>query len=91
MRTCFLCGCNGNAYGRRIERHHLFGGANRKLSEQYGLTVDLCHACHNEPPLGAHFNAETMLYLHRYGQKKFMDETGKSAEEFAALFGKNYL
>lgn len=91
VRTCFLCGCNGRGYGRQIERHHIFGGANRALSEKYGLVVDLCHQCHNEPPLGAHHNAETMDYLHRYGQKKAMKEQGWTVEQFAAVFGKNYL
>lgn len=91
MRTCFLCGCNGRGHGRQIERHHIFDGANRALSEKYGLVVDLCHECHNEPPLGAHHNAETMDYLHQYGQRKAMKEQGWTAEQFAAVFGKNYL
>lgn len=90
-RKCFLCGCNGSVYGHRLERHHIFEGANRQLSEKYGLVVDLCHTCHNEPPLGAHYNAETMDYLHRYGQRKAMKEQRWSKAEFAAIFGKNYL
>ena len=40
LRECFLCGRNGR--GDRLERHHIFGAANRKLSEKYGLTVWLC-------------------------------------------------
>jgi hypothetical protein len=91
VRTCFLCGCNGSVYGHRIERHHIFGAANRKLSEKYGLVVDLCHACHNEPPYGAHHNAEAMLYLHQYGQKKAMQENNWTIEQFVEVFGKNYL
>lgn len=32
-------------YGKRgyLERHHIFGAANKKLSEKYGLTVHLCY------------------------------------------------
>jgi hypothetical protein len=70
---------------------HIFGGANRKLSEQYGLTVTLCHACHNEPPDGAHYNADIMLYLHQWGQRKAMKEQHWTAEQFREVFGKNYL
>ena len=50
-----------------MEKHHIFGAANRKKSEKYGLTVDLCHWCHNEPPDGAHFSAATAQALHEYG------------------------
>lgn len=32
-----------------------------------------------------------MLYLHRYGQKRAMEENGWTAEEFRLKFGKNYL
>lgn len=49
---CYLCGKAAN-----LECHHVFGGANRKASDRYGLTVRLCHKCHNEPPRGVHHNA----------------------------------
>lgn len=50
--TCYyLCGKPTN-----LECHRIFGGSNRKASDRYGLTVWLCHACHNEPPHGAQFN-----------------------------------
>lgn len=83
---CLLCG----RYGF-IERHHLFGGANRKKSTKYGLIVDLCHDCHNEPPNGAHHNKGTMQYLHEYGQKKAMQENGWTVQDFIHEFGRNYL
>lgn len=38
---CFICGKTGYT-----ERHHIYGSANRKYSEQYGLTVYLCPECH---------------------------------------------
>lgn len=89
-RKCFLCGRTETSYNR-LEVHHIFGGANRPLSEKYGLTVTLCHACHNEPPDGAHYNAEVMDYLHRYGQEKAMQGQGWTEDEFREIFGKNYL
>lgn len=93
-KTCFMCG--------RIcytERHHIFGGtANRRLSEEDGLVVDLCHDCHNSPPDGVHFNKERMKYLHQYGQMTFearKRQEGASDEEaremFMKRYGKNYL
>lgn len=38
---CFICQKRGYT-----ERHHIYGNANRKYSEQYGLTVYLCPECH---------------------------------------------
>ena len=74
-----------------LERHHIFGGPSRTLSERYGLVVDLCHWCHNEPPHGAHFDKDTSLYLHQWGQRKAMVEQGWSTYDFIREFGKNYL
>ena len=85
-RYCVLC---GSSY--RIEKHHIFGGALRKKSEKYGLTVDLCHYCHNEPPNGVHFNKDKMLELKQYGQRKVMEEQGWTTEKFIEEFRKNYL
>lgn len=90
MRECFLCGANGN--GDPLERHHIFGGANRKLSEKYGLTVYLCgNKCHRNGDYAAHRNADTAKVLHQYGQAKAMREQGWTAEQFRDVFGKNYL
>ena len=86
MRRCYLCG-----KVRHLERHHVFGGANRSLSEHYGLVVDLCHYCHNEPPDGVHFNPDRMQLLHELGEQKYLDETGDTVEGFIAKFGTNYL
>ena len=85
-RYCVLCGSS-----RRIEKHHIFGGALRKKSEKYGLTVYLCHFCHNEPPNGVHFNKDKMLQLKQYGQRKVMAEQGWTTEKFIEEFRKNYL
>ena len=82
--NCELCGrwCS-------LERHHVYGAANRKRSEYYGYVVNLCHDCHNEPPNGVHHNAKNMLRLHQIYQAEF--EKSRSREEFMQEFGKNYL
>lgn len=85
MDKCFLC------TRPATETHHIFGGALRKKSERYDLTVRLCHNCHNEPPYGAHHNKQTMLYLHQYGQRKAMEENGWTVEDFRREFYKNYI
>lgn len=82
--NCFLCGRYGD-----IEWHHIFGGANRQNSTKYGLVVPLCHACHNEPPYGVHFNSEAMDDLRARGQRVF--ETIAWHDEFMRIFGRNYL
>lgn len=84
--VCFLCGGWG-----ACEWHHIFGGANRKLSEKYGLKVRLHHHCHNEPPQGVHFNKEVMNELRRLGQQKAMECYGWDVDKFRSIFGKSYL
>lgn len=49
MNTCLLTGYGG----RDIERHHIFGGANRDKSEFYGYVVPLAPWVH---PNGARFD-----------------------------------
>jgi hypothetical protein len=82
-RECFIC---GSPY---VEEHHIFGGAYRKKSEQYGLKVFLCHCDHNEPPNGVHHNKSTMQYFHELGQKAF--EKHYPDKDFRKEFGRNYL
>lgn len=83
-KRCYICGTCQN-----LERHHIFMGPDRKLSEKYGLTVYLCHMHHNEPPDGAHFNENTKRWLQRVGQMAFEQEYGH--EKFMELFTRNYL
>ena len=68
---CFLCHqyCD-------TEKHHIFGGALRKKSEKYKLTVQLCPYCHRDNKEGVHNNREKMQALHEYGQRKAMEEHG---------------
>lgn len=83
LEHCYICDAPF------VEIHHIFGGANRKNSERYGLIVPLCHRHHNEPRTGVHFNRHLMQTLHEIGQKRF--ETVASREEFIKVFGRNYL
>lgn len=82
---CFICG----SYDW-IEKHHVFGGnPNRRISEENGLWVYLCHWCHNEPPNGVHHNRAVDLWLKKLTQQTY--ERHHTRDEFIALIGKNYL
>ena len=84
--VCFLC--------RRItqtEEHHIFGGGNRTKADREGLTVYLCHNCHNEAPNGVHFNRERNEHLKRIGEKAWCEYYGKTIEDFIKEYGRNYL
>lgn len=86
-KRCYICGST-----IWLECHHVFGGnPNRKLSEQYGLKVWLCHDHHNEPPNGVHFNAELRQRLQAKAQRKAMEHYGWTEDQFRAVFGKNYI
>ena len=75
-----------------MELHHVyFGFGLRELSDQYGLTVWLCHYCHNEPPNGVHQNKEIRRALQARVQRIAMKHYGWSEKDFIGLFRKNYL
>lgn len=84
---CWLCGRNGTA--DHLDRHHVFGGANRKKSERYGLVVYLCHNdCHIFGEQAAHRSRETAERLYRWGQAKAMRENGWTSPARSRLTGK---
>lgn len=90
--TCFLCALLNNDYSCKtnLEEHHIFGGANRKLSEEYGLKVYLCQEHHREGPEAVHKNAKTRDTIQQIGQQAF-ENAGHRREEFMKIFGRNWL
>jgi hypothetical protein len=86
-KQCYICGTTNN-----LECHHIFfGNPNRRLSEQYGLKVYLCHRHHNEPPTGVHYNTEIRQMLQAKAQKIAMRRYKWTIEDFIKIFGKNYI
>lgn len=86
---CFLCGKNGA--GDRLEEHHIFGSANRKLSEADGLKVYLCgNECHRNGKQSAHRNADVARFLKMAAQEVW-ERTYGNREEFIKRYGKSYL
>jgi len=72
-----------------VHKHHIYGGANRKISEQHGFFVWLRPDWHNMSDYGVHFNKAFDTDLKRICQRKF--EETHSRQEFMKLIGKNYL
>lgn len=88
--TCYLCNLLGTKQiGTLIEEHHVFGGANRRLSEHYGLKVYLCVAHHRIGDEAVHNNSDNMLLLREEGQRAF--EEKHPDKNFREIFGRNYL
>ncbi len=75
----------------QTEKHHIFRGKNRKRADADGMTVYLCHWCHNEPPLGVHYNKHRDTQLKRLGQRTWMEHYGKTVDDFIKAYGRNYL
>ena len=72
---CYVCGA------LYTEGHHiLFGHGNRKLSDEYGYTIRLCHE-HHRGNSGAHFDRELDVHLKQMAQKHFESVHG-SREDF---------
>lgn len=80
-KKCYVTGCTVN-----LDRHHVFGGALRKWSEQEGLWVWLVHDIH--------------MYMHQHdpaalkrlkADAQAVYEKTHSREEFMRHVRKNYL
>lgn len=90
-RTCYLCMMLRSDYSvKQTQEHHvIFGTANRKLSEKYGLKVYLCLEHHEEGKEAVHKNAKNALMVKKEAQKAF--EKRWPELNFRQIFGKNYL
>lgn len=83
-KECFMCHRTEG-----LHSHHIFGAANRKWSEKYGLKIWLCPEHHNMSDAGVHFNKALDLQIKQIAQREFEDTYTR--EEFIKIFGKNYL
>lgn len=96
MNRCHITGIRSGI----IERHHVFGAANRTRSTFYGFVVPLIAEIH---PNGARRNDKRCqeltgmktkdidLNLRREAQTWYENDLGKTREEFIEEFGRNYL
>lgn len=84
MNHCYFTGT------APVERHHIFGGVNRKNSEKYGFIVPLRPDLH---PNGVYAGQSAKLIdvkLKTMAQEYFEREYG-TRDDFRRIFGKSYL
>lgn len=67
--------------------HCIHGFANRKLADEDGLTVKLCHTCHRL----LHDKGYHDKDLQRWAQESWMEHYGKTIDDFIKRYGKSYL
>ena len=83
----YHCMFTGNA---PVERHHVFGGAYRKKSEEYGFIAPLRPDLHPNGVFVGKHGKEVDTYLKRACQAYYETHIG-TREEFREEFGKSYL
>ena len=83
-KECFV---THRRYG--LHKHHIYGGPNRRISEENGFYIYLIPELHNMSDEGIHFNKEFDLRIKRLCQAEF--EKTHTRAEFMALIGRNYL
>ena len=81
------CMFTGNA---PVERHHIFGGANKKKSEMYGFIAPLRPDLHPNGVFAGKDAKEIDTKLKQMAQEYFEEHIG-SREMFMTEFGRNYL
>ena len=80
---CYFCARYGN-----LEKHHcIHGTANRRLADEDGLFVWLCHNCH----MRLHDQGIGDKGLQIVAEKAWMQRYGKTEEDFIKRYGKNYI
>lgn len=88
---CYLCMKLHEDNSKKVvqEHHVVFGTANRKLSEKYGLKVYLCLSHHKEGPEAVHRNAEIALELKKEAQRAFKRNFPEL--DWFEIFRRNYI
>lgn len=85
MDACYFTG------SPMVERHHIYGGANKKRSEQYGFIMPLRYDLH---PNGAHADKEQSLVIDlelKCMAQAYYEEHYGTREQFIQEFGKSWL
>lgn len=82
-KRCFFCG------SPNTEKHHIYGGGNRQVSEQNGFWVYLCPCHHRYTNYSVHGDIKKNIKLKQICQTIY--EKDHTREEFIKLIGKSYL
>lgn len=73
-----------------VERHHVFGGSNRKNSEKYGFIAPLRPDLHPNGVLAGRWAKEVDMELKQRCQRYFEENNG-TRKDFISKFGKSFL
>ena len=73
-----------------VERHHIFGGINRKRSEEYGFVVPLRPDLHPNGVFAGPDAKEIDTKLKTMAQEYYEEHYG-TRDDFRREFGKSYL
>ena len=84
-KECKVC---GSPY---VQKHHVYGGARRQISEREGCWVWLCPWHHNMSDDAVHFNHNFDEELKVECQLAWMTKNHATREDFIAVFGKGYV
>lgn len=85
-RRCVVCHREGD-----LHLHHIYGGANRRLSTEDGCWCWLCPRHHNLSNEGVHFDRQLDLIIKKTCQRKWEEVHDGGREAFIRRFGKSYL
>ena len=88
---CYLCELLHQDFSEKrcLEEHHaIYGTAQRKLSEKWGLKVYLCAAHHRTGAEAVHNNPHISAMVKDRAQRAF--ENKWPDLDFLSIFGKNY-
>lgn len=97
QKECYICrylvaqqGYYGELPSAGLHKHHImFGIANRKKSEHFGLWVYLCVPHHEYGPDAVHSNRDVRILLCQIGQQAF--ERKYSHERYMQEFGRDWM
>ena len=83
LNHCLICG------SPHVEIHHcIFGTANRRIADKYGLVIALCRE-HHTGPHGVHFDPVLDRDIKMGTQKMFEERYGH--DKWMEIVGRNYL
>ena len=83
---CYLCKQEGR-YVKGTDSHHCLFGNKKKLADEDGLTVQLCHSHHME----LHQHQYHQLELKQLAERAWLSYYGKTIEDWINRYGKNFL
>ena len=84
---CYLCKDLTLEVKGTDVHHCIYGTGKRKLADEDGLTVHLCHFHH----MRLHQMGDHKERLQKLAQESWMNHYGKTVDDFIERYGKSYL